>query len=161
MYRQPSIVFPQAPHRTRDLSLICLAKSYLCSRCESLLHIHPLTPSGTRWVSLPGEKDEISLLRVRNVTEQYSSWLRDPLVLFSICPGVGRGMERGAPAHGKGKKKNIREGKKQAMLAERRDRLSAARDGGHWKRCRASLADPLLPESHSQGKAHSHKQAWL
>jgi len=51
---------------------------------------------------------------------------------------------------------NIRAAKEAAVLAQRRDRHGAARE-----RCRAPLADPLLPKNRSRGKARSRKQAWL
>lgn len=49
---------------------------------------------------------------------------------FPSTPGWARGCSEEPQPMGRGKK-TIRKGKKQAMLAERRDRLCAARDGGH------------------------------
>lgn len=112
--------------------------------------------SSTRRVSLPGEKkDKISPLHVKNVTERYPNGPRDPLVLFSIHPGAGRGMERG----GKGEI-NTREGKKRAMPAEGRDGFGAARDGADGKRCGAPLADPPPPQKPFPGES-PEARAWL
>lgn len=59
-------------------------------------------------------------------------------------------MEQGA--HGK-REINTMEGKKGAMLAEGWDGLSAARDGGHRERWRASLAHPHPPRKPFPGES--------